>query len=150
MAGVTLIGTALAAEGTEFVYEGEASGCEGCPYRGQCLNLVEGRRYRVTGVRDGTQRLDCAVHADGSVRAVEVEPAAVSANVPSRTAYAGSSASLEGPCPHVECPSHGLCEPAGAGFDDEYRIAEVHGDPPHDVCHLGRDLTHVTFEPEDG
>lgn len=149
MSTVTLIGTALAEEGTEFVYEGEASGCEGCPYRGQCLNLAEGRRYRVTGVRDGTQELDCAVHANGSVRAVEVEPASVSANVPSRIAYAGSTVSLAGPCPHVECPSHHLCEPAGADFDEEYRIGEVHGDPPHDVCHLDRDLTHVTFEAED-
>jgi len=149
MSTVTLIGTQLAAEGTEFVYQGESSACEGCPYRGQCLNLTEGRRYRVTGVRDGTQALDCAVHADASVRAVEVEPASVSANVASRGAYAGSRASLEGPCPHVDCPSHELCEPLGADFDEEYRIAEVHGDPPHEVCHLDRDLTTVTFEAPD-
>ena len=150
MSTVTLIGTRLAAEGTEFVYQGESSACEGCPYREQCLNLTEGRRYRVTGVRDGTQALDCAVHADASVRAVEVEPASVTANVASRGAYAGSRASLEGPCPHVDCPSHELCEPLGADFDEEYRIAEVHGDPPHEVCHLDRDLSTVTFEPQDG
>lgn len=150
MSTVTLIGTRLAAEGTEFVYQGESSACEGCPYRGQCLNLTEGRRYRVTGVRDGTQALDCAVHADASVRAVEVEPASVTANVASRGAYAGSRASLEGSCPHVDCPSHELCEPLGADFDEEYRIAEVQADPPHEVCHLDRDLTTVTFEAPDG
>ncbi|MFC7095969.1 UPF0179 family protein [Halobaculum marinum] len=150
MSTVTLVGTVLAEEGTEFVYQGAASACEGCPYRGQCLNLTEGRRYRVTGVRDNTQALDCAVHAEGSVRAVEVEPAVITANVPSRGAYAGSTASLAGPCPHVDCPSHELCEPLGADFDEEYRIAEVHGDPPHDVCYLDRNLTKVTFEAADG
>jgi len=150
MSTVTLVGTALAQQGTEFVYRGEASDCEGCPYRGQCLNLAEGTRYRVTDVRDGTQALDCAVHANGSVRAVEVETATIAANVASRGAYAGSSSKLEGPCPHVDCPSHELCEPLGADFDEEYRIASVDGDPPHEVCHLDRNLTTVTFESSDG
>jgi Uncharacterized protein conserved in archaea len=75
VATVTLIGSRLAEEGTEFVYQGDSEACDGCPYRGQCLNLVDGRRYRVTDVRENTQTLDCAVH-DTGVRAVEVEPAA--------------------------------------------------------------------------
>lgn len=149
MSKVTLIGTRLAEEGVEFVYGGESAACEGCPYRGQCLNLTEGRRYRISGVRDNTQRLDCAVHDDG-VRAVEVEPAGVTANVPSNTAYAGSTASLAGSCPYTECPSHEYCEPAGAEFDAEYRIEEVLGEPPHDYCMLERDLTLVEFAPEEG
>lgn len=146
MSTVTLIGSRLAAEGTEFVYGGEAPGCEGCPYRAQCLNLTDGVKYRVTDVRDGTQLLDCALHDEG-VRAVEVEPVPVSANVSSRIAYAGSKATLPGPCPHTECPSHELCVPDGADFDQEYRIDEVLGDPPHDYCALDRDLTMVSFSP---
>ncbi|QLG62513.1 UPF0179 family protein [Halorarum salinum] len=149
MTTVTLVGSRLAEEGTEFVYEGESSACEGCPYRGQCLNLVEGRRYRVSDVRENTQLLDCAVH-DAGVRAVEVEPSTVAANVPSKGAYAGSKASLAGPCPHVECPSHEFCVPQGADFDEEHRIAEVRGDPPHDHCALDRDLTLVEFAAPDG
>jgi uncharacterized protein (UPF0179 family) len=145
MAMVSLIGTRLATEGTEFVYGGEAPGCAGCPYRDQCLNLTEGRRYRVTEVREGANTLECAVHDDGVV-AVEVEPAPVKANVTSSAAYAGSSASLEGPCPHTGCPSHPYCEPAGAEMDEDYRITEVLGDPPHDYCMLERDLTLVRFE----
>ena len=147
MSRVTLIGDRLAAEGTEFVYQGESAACEGCPYRGQCLNLTEGRRYRVTTVRDSGV-LDCAVH-DTGVRAVEVEPAPVRANVSSTGAYAGSNAQLEGPCPHTECPSHEYCEPLGASFGDSYRIREVLGDPPHDYCILDRDLTLVEFAPEE-
>ncbi len=51
-----------------------------------------------------------------------------------------------GPCPHTECPSHPYCEPAGADFDEEYRIDEIIGDPPHDYCMLDRDLTLVELE----
>lgn len=148
MTTVTLIGDRLAEEGREFVYGGEAAGCEGCPYRSQCLNLTEGRRYRVTAIRDNAQLLDCALH-DNGVRAVEVEPAPVRANVASRGAYAGSKAELEGPCPYTECPSHEFCVPDGADFETEYRIAEVIGEPPHDYCELDRELTLVEFEPED-
>jgi len=145
MSQVTLVGTRLAEEGTEFVYRGESPDCEGCPFRAQCLNLTEGTRYRVDAVRDsGT--LECAVH-DTGVTAVEVEPAPVEANVASTVAYAGSNASLEGPCPHTGCPSHGYCEPAGADFDGEYRIEDVLGDPPHDYCMLERDLSLVRFAP---
>ncbi|WP_135534563.1 UPF0179 family protein [Halostella pelagica] len=148
MSQVTLIGARLANEGEEFVYHGEASGCEGCPYRDQCLNLSEGVKYRVDGVRENAQTLDCALH-DGGVRAVEVEPASVRANVPSRNAYAGSKASLAGPCPHVECPSHEFCVADGADEEEERQIQEVVGDPPHDTCALDRDLTLVEFESEE-
>ncbi|WP_248517317.1 UPF0179 family protein [Salinarchaeum laminariae] len=144
MSQLTLLGTRLAEEGREFVYQGETAACEGCPYRSQCLNLTEGVKYAVTAVRENTQKLDCAVHDDG-VRAVDVEPAAVTANVPSTGAYAGSSTSLAGPCPHTSCPSHELCEPDGAGFEDSHQIQEVLGDPPHDHCELGRELTTVRF-----
>jgi len=81
MSTVTLIGDRLAEVDREFVYRGEAPGCEGCPYRSQCLNLTEGKRYRITDIRENAQLLDCAVH-DKGVRAVEVEPANVRANVP--------------------------------------------------------------------
>jgi len=146
MAEITLVGTRLADVGREFVYRGEASACEGCPYREQCLTLTEGRRYRVTAVREGASTLECGVH-DTGVTAVEVEPAPVTATVATSNAYEGNRASLEGPCPHTACPSHEYCEPAGVGFDESHRIAEVLGDPPHEYCHLDRELTLVEFEP---
>lgn len=148
MTTITLLGTHVAEEGREFVYHGEADGCTGCPYRNQCLNLDEGVKYAVTDVRENAQTLDCAVHAEG-VRAVEVEPAAVTANVPSTGAYAGSRSSLAGTCPHTSCPSHELCEPDGAALDESYRIQSVVGDPPHEHCHLDRELTTVEFAPNE-
>lgn len=148
MSTVTLVGQRLAEPGTEFVYRGDAPGCDGCPYREQCLNLTEGVRYEVTAVREGGQALECAVHAEGSVVAVDVEPVSVKANVPTRQAYAGSRTSLAGPCPHTECPSHEFCEPAGVDLDSDRHIDRVDGDPPHEVCFLDRDLTQVEFAPE--
>ena len=145
---LTLVGTRLAEVGTEFVYQGEADGCAGCPYRKQCLNLDEGIRYVVTDVRERGQELDCAIHDQG-VQAVEVEPTSFRANVPSKSTYAGSKVTLAGPCSHTECPSHSLCEPLGADFDTEYRITEVIGDPPHDHCALNRSLTKVELAPRD-
>ncbi len=148
MSTVTLIGTRLAEPGTEFVYHGEADGCTGCPYRSQCLNLELDTKYRITAVRENAQTLNCAMH-DGGVRAVEVEPVSVTANITSKGAFAGSKTSLPGPCPYVECPSHEYCEPDGLEFDQEYRIRKSLGDPPHDVCHLDRSLELVELEPED-
>jgi uncharacterized protein (UPF0179 family) len=148
MSTVTLLGARLVEEGAEFVYHGEAPDCEGCPYRDQCLNLTEGVKYEVTAVREGGQTLECAVHDEG-VRAVEVEPATVVANVPSANAYAGSKTQLAGDCPYTECPSHEYCVPDGADFDEEYRIERTKGDPPHDFCYLDRDLTMVEFEAPD-
>ena len=146
MAEITLVGTRLAEVGEEFVYHGEASACEGCPYREQCLTLTEGRRYRVTDVREGASTLECGVH-DTGVTAVEVEPAPVTGTVATSNAYEGNRVSLEGPCPHTGCPSHEYCEPAGVEFDESHRITEVLGDPPHEYCHLDRELTLVEFEP---
>ncbi|MFC6718447.1 UPF0179 family protein [Natrialbaceae archaeon GCM10025810] len=146
MSTVTLLGTRLAEPGTEFVYHGEADACAGCPYRSQCLNLSEGTKYRVTSIRENAQTLECAMH-DGGVRAVEVEPVPVKANIRKKGAYAGSKAGLMGPCPHVECPSHEYCVPDGVDFDEERRIQRIVGDPPHDICHLDRSLQLVELEP---
>ena len=142
MTSVTLIGEGIAEPGREFVFEGEAAGCEGCPYRDQCLNLDIGTSYRISSVREGAQSLPCAVH-DDDVIAVEVEPTDVTITVPSRQAMAGNRTSLAGPCPHVDCPSHEYCVPAGASMDRTYRIKNVAGEPPHETCLLDRELTLV-------
>lgn len=142
MTTLTLIGERLAEPGRTFVYEGEASGCVDCPYRSQCLNLSVGTTYEITNIREGAQRLPCAVHED-DVIAVEVEETSVTVAVPDQHAMAGNRASLAGPCPFIECPSHEYCIPAGATLDQSYRIETVHGDPPHETCQLDRDLTLV-------
>lgn len=145
---LTLLGSRLADEGTEFVYRGASPDCDGCPFRQQCLTLEAGVRYEVSDVRDGGQVLECAVHDDGVV-AVEVEPTTFEANVTATNAYSGSKVSLPGPCPHTNCPSHSLCEPLGGEFEGEYRIETTLGEPPHDYCALDRELELVELAPSD-
>lgn len=147
MGEVTLIGEGIAEPGREFVYEGEAESCADCPYRRQCLNLEPDRRYRINEVREDAQSLPCGVHED-DVIAVEVEEVPVTINVPTRQALSGNRTGLVGACPHVSCPSHEYCVPGGNGFDQEYRIIEVRGDPPHESCALDRDLTQVEATPD--
>ena len=142
MTTVTLLGEGLADPGQTFVYEGEAPGCADCPYREQCLNLDVGTNYRITAVREGAQRLPCAVHED-DVIAVEVEPKAVTMASPSGQAMAGNRTGLAGPCPHVACPSHEYCVPAGGEMDRTYRVESIVGEPPHEICYLDRELTLV-------
>ena len=145
MSTVTLVGEDLAETGQQFVYDGASAGCEGCPYRDQCLNLTKGQAYRITSVRENAQPLPCNVH-EKDVVAVEVEPTTVRANVPERHALSGNKAQLEGDCPYVECPSHRYCVPEGAGFEQQYRVSSVEGNPPHEICYLDRRLQLVELE----
>lgn len=147
MTRLTLIGDRLADEGVEFVYHGDSTECSGCPFRTQCLNLTPGVRYRVTDVRENASLLECAVH-DTGVRAVEVEPAEILANVHDRHAFIGNKVSLPGDCTYTACPSHEYCVPVGNARDREYRVSEIIGEPPHDYCMLDRDLSLVKLKPD--
>ena len=147
MARLTLIGDRLAEVGMEFVYNGESSDCSGCPYRTQCLNLTPGIRYRIIGIRENASLLECAVH-DSGVRAVEVEPAAVLANISDRHAFIGNKVTVPGDCTYTACPSHEYCVPIGNESEQEYRVSEIIGEPPHDYCMLDRDLSLVKLIPD--
>ena len=48
MAEITLLATAEAHEGYQFVYQGGAPICRTCPFRHACLTLDPGRQYSVT------------------------------------------------------------------------------------------------------
>ena len=57
---VTLVGTVLAKQGVEFIYEGEVAECDTCKVKKACNNLQKGRKYRIVSVR--TTHHECAVH----------------------------------------------------------------------------------------
>ena len=54
---VTLVGTVLAKQGIEFIYEGEVYGCETCKVKKACNNLQAGRKYRIVSVQDNSPRM---------------------------------------------------------------------------------------------
>ncbi len=140
---VTLIGSILARQGLEFVYEGMAPECSSCSVAKACGNLKAGRRYRITGVRAATH--PCAVH-EGGATAVEVEEAAVQALLSAEMAIRNSRIRFEASCNREDCGSYPLCCPDGVITGESYIVSTVIG-TPDDPCRKGRTLKLVELRP---
>jgi len=141
---ITLIGSKLAKEGTQFIYKGAAVECEKCKLKNVCLNLEKNKKYRVVAIRNGNDH-ECQLH-DTSVRAVEVVPCPVIVSIESRKVFNGSRIVFEEPkCP-ASCVSFELCHPAGLVSGDRYTIAEVL-DGDVGPCEKGLILKKVELRP---
>ena len=140
---VTLVGTVLAKQGTEFIYEGEVAGCDSCKVKKACNNLQPGRKYRIVSVR--TTHHECGVHFNGTT-AVEVMDAPVIALINADMAIVNSKIKLELSCPKIECRSYPLCRPDGVVAGEKYIVNSVLG-KPSDVCEKGRALKLVEIKP---
>ena len=135
---ITIVGEAYAHEGSEFIYIGMNEICTSCPVCKVCHNLVLGRRYKVTAVRDPVH--ECGVH-EGNARTVEVVPAlipariALSSNVsPSRN----TSFVYNPPC-NERCEYVFQCHAPGLVKGQRYIIREIETEemqpyPSGDVC----------------
>lgn len=123
---ITLIGTQLAREGLDFVFEREAPECEKCKLKNTCLDLERGRKYRITGVRSDRLQ-ECFVHDEGAY-VVEVEMAPIVAIIASRNAVEGAAIRYKAPNCETEDPDlFELCHPAGLKEGDKCTITEVFG-----------------------
>jgi len=131
---VTLIGTKLAQNGTEFVYVGEVDECSRCKVKKACHNLVRGRKYRVVDVRPTVH--SCPVFVDGAC-VVEVEDAPVVALIAGEMAITNSRFVYEYSCNREECRSYDLCHPDGVNEKEKYMITQILGSAP-DECLRGR------------
>ncbi|MCX9013381.1 MAG: UPF0179 family protein [Candidatus Methanoperedens sp.] len=121
---ITLIGERLAKVGNEFMFRGGAKECGGCKLKKTCLNLNEGIKYRITGVRN-TGKHDCFVH-DSGVCAVEVIEAPLELSVESRKAIKGSTIVFEPlSCRVSSCEHYELCHPSGLNKGDKLVIIDV-------------------------
>jgi len=137
---VTLLGELLAREGNEFVYPQQI--CKTCKVRTVCLNLEEGRRYRVISIRD--IRHDCALHEDGFVRVVEVERAEIPTTMRKKAAIEGSTVSWERiDCGNMGCAEWWLCHPCGLSDGQKVKVVQVAEDIP---CPEGYDLKKVVVQ----
>ncbi|MDY6964563.1 MAG: UPF0179 family protein [Halobacteriota archaeon] len=124
---VTLIGTKLAKIGNEFIYKGSSVECDSCKLKNSCLNLFIGKRYRILGLRGGTEH-DCPIH-DSGVVAVEVIESPVFTAIESRRAFNGSKIFFEHiQCDNKDCNAYELCHPTGLNDGDRYTISKVIGD----------------------
>jgi uncharacterized protein len=139
MAEITLIATAEAREGYEFVYQGGAPVCRTCPYRHACLTLDVGRQYSVAKVRPVTH--PCALQ-ESEAHVVEVRPVARPLVVDARSAVVGSSVEAgRYPCRRVDCPNWWDCAGPNLPPKQRFRIERV--DPEPAECRIGRTLKRV-------
>jgi uncharacterized protein len=134
---VTVIGTKLARQGLEFIYEGELPECETCKVRRACNNLQAGKKYRIMGIRPGS-RHECSVHLGGAC-AIEVVESPIVALIAADMAIVNSKILFEYPCSRAECRSYDLCHPEGIIEGEKYIVGEILGNAP-DICEKGRSL----------
>ena len=140
---VTLVGTVLAKQGTEFIYEGEAAGCDTCKVKKACNNLQIGRRYRILSVRPTHH--ECAIHLNGAT-AVEVIEAPIKALINPDMAIVNSKIRIDLSCSKSDCLSYSLCRPEGVTDGEKYTITCVLGNAS-DTCAKGRALKLVEIKP---
>ncbi len=126
MGKISMVGYSLANEGQIFIYLGMAEECSECKLNKVCQDLVPGRRYRVTAVRE--KEHDCPIHEGGKVKVVEVEETEIEMSIPSRKALEGALVTLEEEeCPLTWCSNHRLCRRKVYGASDlKVNIIAVH------------------------
>jgi uncharacterized protein (UPF0179 family) len=139
MTDITLLASAEAHEGYQFVYQGGGPVCRTCPYRHACLTLDPGRKYTVTRVR--SVKHPCALQ-ESEANVVEVKAVPRSLVVEARSAMVGSSVELgRYPCRRLDCPNWSVCAGPSLPAKQRYRIEKVSPDPAE--CRIGRTLKHV-------
>lgn len=121
---ITLIGSRLAKEGMDFIFEGESNECNRCKLKNTCLNLEKGRRYKVVKIKTPSVH-ECFLH-DGGVIAVEVVKSPVVALLDSRKAIKGAKISYEPPkCKEIPDDLYDLFFPQGLRTGDKCTIINI-------------------------
>jgi len=121
---ITLIGSRLAKEGMDFIFEGESNECNKCKLKNTCLNLEKGRRYKVVKIKTPSVH-ECFLH-DGGVIAVEVVKSPVIAILDSRKAIKGAKISYEPPkCKEIPDDLYDLFYPQGLRTGDKCTITNI-------------------------
>lgn len=141
MVHVTLVGERQAKVGQVFIFNGPLLECRECKYKQVCFNLEQGKRYKVTRIRDAKH--GCKIH-EGGVMAVEVEIVPFEAGVKSRIAIEGSIVPLdEKGCRRIGCDHYRTCHPLGKKIGDKFKILKIFGILD---CPEGLRITRVVLE----
>jgi uncharacterized protein len=140
---VTLVGTVLAKQGTEFIYEGETAECETCKVKKACNNLIIGRKYRIVSVR--STHHECVIHLNGAT-AVEVMEAPITVLINADMAIVNSKIKIDLSCNKSDCRSYSLCRPDGVMDGEKYVVTDIIGNTS-DICAKGRALKLVDIRP---
>jgi uncharacterized protein (UPF0179 family) len=139
VAEITLLASAEARNGFEFVYQGGGPVCRTCPYRHACLTLDPGRQYVVTKVRPVTH--PCALQ-ESAANVVEVRAVHRPLVVDARSAVVGSSVEVgRYPCRRLDCPNWWDCAGPTLPTKQRFQIETVEDGPAE--CRIGRTLRRV-------
>ena len=138
---ITLIGSRLAKEGLEFIFNGEMPECKKCRLKNTCLSLEPGRRYRVEKIRNNEIH-ECFLH-DNGVMAIDVSRVPILATVESRKAIEGARIMYESPkCNQRDCKEYEVCHPEGLVAGDRCKIVDV-VESLDSLCEAGYSLKKV-------
>lgn len=130
---VTIVGSAYAKPGIQFVYTGRSSECDSCSISRVCHNLEVGRRYEVMAVRAANH--PCPIHFRGAVT-VDVAEAPVEIRIPSMLAKKNTTILIRLPECDEACEQYADCHPAGIMNGQKYIITDLPSDEPVD-CRAG-------------
>ncbi|HWQ66704.1 MAG TPA: UPF0179 family protein [Methanospirillum sp.] len=119
---VTIVGSAYAKPGYQFVYSGKTSECESCSITRVCHNLEPGRRYEVVAIRAATHH--CPIHNQGAVT-VDVIEAAAEICVAPELAKKNTTITIKLPHCDETCDQYADCHPEGIGEGQKYIITEI-------------------------
>ncbi|MBS7643665.1 UPF0179 family protein [Candidatus Bathyarchaeota archaeon] len=121
---ITMVGVKQAREGFKFIHEGASQLCEGCQYRGVCIdNLVRGRLYSVVKTR--ARVFPCRLHEEG-VQVVEVVEAETEASIDQKYAFEGATIEFHPQdCELVNCANYERCVPYGLKRGDRCQIIKL-------------------------
>ncbi|MDD1723698.1 MAG: UPF0179 family protein [Methanospirillum sp.] len=124
---VTIVGSAYAKPGTQFVYQGRIDRCESCTIARVCHNLESGRRDEVVAIRAATH--PCPVHHEG-VTTVDVVEAPIDIRIPSDLVKKNTTIIVKFPDCDEACETWASCHPAGIVEGQKYIITEIFDDEP--------------------
>jgi hypothetical protein len=132
---VTLIGEQLAVEGEEFTYIGSSNECKNCQLKTVCFNLKQGRRYRITKLRD--KRHECGIH-DGKVVVIEVEELPLTVAITKELSEGKTTTVKKKECKHIGCDFFDICTITALQNGKNYTIKKAYGKmecPKHNVLY---------------
>ncbi|MBR2558285.1 MAG: UPF0179 family protein [Methanobrevibacter sp.] len=140
---ITLIGKDLAKEGNEFIFYGPAEECNDCRFKSSCVgNLEEGRKYKITDIKDNEQK--CPIHAENTVIPVEVERSQITILTTSKNIFEGSTFTYDVPDCDENCDFRDLCFPEGLKDKDKCIVLGNEGKHKNE-CKKGLILNKLTL-----
>lgn len=134
---VTIVGSAYAKPGIQFVYTGKTEECESCSISRVCHNLEIGKRYEVVAIRAANH--SCPVHLKGTVT-VDVTEAPVDIRIPGGLAKKNTTVLIKLPVCDEACEWYAECHPAGVVSGQKYIITDI---LPDDLVQCRVDLKPV-------